>query len=110
MRAVAALAIILAASSSYEAAIPYFSRVCDVLHIAPDRQNYFVIDPDIWKFARPDLADLRLYDGQSQVPFVVKQQSAGSSNQENSAKILNLGTVGDHAEFDLDTRGMEEYS
>jgi hypothetical protein len=110
MRAAAVLAVILAASGSYEAAIPYFSRVRDVIHIAPDRQNYFVIDPDIWKFARPDLADLRLYDGQSQVPFVIRQQSAGSSNRENSAKILNLGTIGDHAEFELDVRGTEEYS
>jgi len=110
MRAAAALAVILAASNSYEAAIPYFSRWRDVIYITPDRQNYFVIDPDIWKFARPDLADLRLYDGQSQVPFVIRQQSAGSSNRENPAKILNLGTIGDHAEFDLDVRGTQEYS
>ena len=110
MRAALAWAIILAASSSYEAAIPYFSRVRDVIDIAPDRQNYFVLDPDIWRFARPDLADLRLYDGQSQVPYVIKQQSAGRSNREAFAKTLNLGTIRDHAEFDLDVRGTEEYS
>ena len=110
MRAAAVLAIILAASSSHEPLIPYFNRVRDVTHIQPERQNYFVIDADIWKFARPDLADLRLYDGQSQVPFVVRQQSAGSSTRENSVKILNLGSIGDHAEFDLDLRGTEEYS
>ena len=110
MKAAAALAMVLAAGSSYEAAIPYFNRARDVTHIAPGRQNYFVIDPEIWKFARSDLADLRLYDGQSQVPFVIRKQSAGSLNEENPARILNLGTVGDHTEFDLDVRNTDEYS
>ena len=110
MRAAAALAIVLATGANYEAAIPYFTRARDVTRIATDRQNYFVIDADIWRFAHPDLADLRLYDGQSQVPFVIRKQSAGSLNEENSARILNLGTVGDHTEFDLDVRDTDEYS
>src|SRR5216683_1596383 len=51
------------ASSGYEAAIGYFSRERSVTISSPDRQNYLIVDADFWKYARPDLADLRLYEG-----------------------------------------------
>ena len=104
------LASVLLAGSGHEAAIPYFSRSRAVSMTAADRQNYFVIDGDVWKFARPDLADLRLYQGQSQVPFVLLKQSGGSTNQETPVKILNLGEAAGHTEFDLDVGSVPEYS
>jgi hypothetical protein len=52
---------------------------------------------------------VRLYDGQSQVPYVVHKQSGGSTTQESEAKVLNLGAVAGQTEFDVDTRGFEEY-
>lgn len=110
MRGVTALLVVLFVIAGYEAAVPYFSRVRDLTHIDPGRQNYFVVDPDIWKVARPDLADLRVYDGQSQVPFVLTKESGDSSRQDSTAKILNLGTVSGHTEFDLDVRSIPEYS
>jgi hypothetical protein len=109
MRATAALLMLLLAGG-YQAAIPYFTRVRDVTHIAPGRQNYFIVDAEIWKFARPDLADIRVYDGESQVPYALRMQTAGSSHEENAARILNLGTVADHTEFDVEIHGTSEYS
>jgi len=97
-------------ASGYEAAIQYFTRTRNVGVSHPDRQNYFVADQDIWKFARPDLADIRFYDGQAQVPYALVKQSAENSSQESPAKILNLGSVSGHAEFDLDVGGLPEYS
>src|SRR5437870_12937833 len=97
------------AALGYEAGIPYFARLRNLTVSAPDRQNYVVVDPDIWKFSRNDLADLRIYDRQSQVPYALIKQSGGSSNQETTAKILNLGSVGGHTEFDLDVGGLQEY-
>ena len=97
------------AALGYEAAIPYFARSRTLTISAPDRQNYIVVDPDIWKSSRNELADIRIYDGQSQVPYALIKQSGGSSNQETPAKILNLGTVGGHTEFDLDVSGTKEY-
>ena len=44
------------AGSGYEAAIAYFQRERSVAISSPDRQNYFVVDSDVWKFARADLA------------------------------------------------------
>jgi len=106
----ALLIAVLLAGSGYEAAIQYFTRARNVTISNPDRQNYFVADHDVWKFARPDLADIRFYDGQSQVPYALVKQSAERSSQESSAKILNLGSVSGHTEFDLDAGGLPEYS
>ena len=100
---------LLLAASAHEASIPYFSRTRSVTIAAPGKQNYIAIDSDVWKYARPDLSDLRLYDGRTQVPYVLARQSGGSRTQESQAKILNLGTVSGHTEFDLDARGFETY-
>jgi hypothetical protein len=92
-----------------EPAIPYFTNVRDV-HIAqPGEQNYFIVDPEIWTHSRPDLGDLRLYDGESPVQYAVSEQHAGIFSEEVEAKILNLGSVAGHVEFDLDTERLAEY-
>lgn len=103
------LLLLSASAAAYDAAIPYFSRSRNVVASTSAVQNYVVIDADVWKFARPDLADVRLYDGEAQVPYALTKQSGGSSTEETSAKVLNLGTVGGHTEFDLDVSGMAEY-
>lgn len=96
-------------AGSYEAAIPYFSRVRMVTVTAPEKQNYLTVDADVWEHARPDLSDLRIYDGQTKVPYVLVKQSGGSRTQESAARLLNLGSVGGQTEFDLDTSGFAEY-
>ena len=103
--------IFFAAPGSYEAAIPYFSHVRDVTVSAPYRQNYIVVDQFLWLWAhaRPDLADIRLYDGQTQVPYVLQEQRGGVSSAEQEAKILNLGSVAGRTEFDLDVSAPAEY-
>ena len=96
-------------SARPEQAIPYFSNVRDVQISQADRQNYFVVDEEIWAHARPDLGDLRLYAGDSPVQYSISEQRAGVSSDEVEAKILNLGSVGGHTEFDLDAEGLAEY-
>jgi len=103
------LLIVAILAAVYEPSIQYFARTRTVNMAAPNRQNYLVVDPDIWKFSRPDLSDLRLYDGQLQVPYALVTQAGASSNEESAARILNLGKVGDHTEFDLDVRSLNEY-
>jgi Protein of unknown function (DUF3999) len=80
----------------------YFTNVRDIRISQPGLQNYFVVDEEIWNWARPDLADLRIYDGDSQVQYALSEQRGGTSSQEAAAKILNLGSVGGNTEFDLD--------
>jgi hypothetical protein len=104
-----ALSTLVLAAAGYDAAIRFFSRTRNVTITSPKEQNYVVVDSDIWQHARPDLSDLRLYDAQSQVPYVLVRQSGGSTTQEGQAKLLNLGAVGGHTEFDLETTGFKEY-
>ncbi len=97
------------AAAGYEAAVPYFSQMRSISVSAPEKQNYVVLDGDVFAHTRPELSDVRVYDGQVQVPYVLIRQSGGSSTQESQAKILNLGSVGGRTEFDIDTSGFDEY-
>jgi hypothetical protein len=90
-------------------AISYFTNVRDIRIPQPGVQNYFVVDEEIWSRARPDLADLRIYDGETQVQYALSVQRGGTSSQEEAARVLNLGDVGGHTEFDLDMGQIAEY-
>ncbi len=103
------LLMLTAVAAAYDAAIPYFARSRNVSAGAPAAQNYLIVDADVWRFARPDLSDVRLYDGDSQLPYALVKQSGGSSNEETSAKVLNLGSVAGRTEFDLDVSVLAEY-
>ena len=70
------------AANRPEAAIPYFTNVRDVRISQPDYQNYFIVDEEIWAHSRPDLGDLRLYAGESPVPYAISEQDAGVSSEE----------------------------
>ena len=100
----------LAAASNPEPQIPYFKQVREVTISAADRQNYLVVDAPIWTHARPDLGDLRLYDGTTQVPYQLSSEKTDTSTQEVESKILNLAQRGDHTEFDLDVAPATEYN
>jgi Protein of unknown function (DUF3999) len=99
-----ALALIAALGTPLtpEPSISYFTNVLDIRISQAGAQNYFVVDEEIWNRARPDLADLRIYDGESQVQYALSEQRGRTSSQETAAKILNLGSVGGRTEFDLD--------
>ena len=102
--------LFLGAAPDPEPAIPYFKQVRDVAISASDHQNFLVVDAATWNHARPDLADLRLYDGAHQVPYQLTSEKAASSTQEVEAKILNLVQLGDHTEFDVDVAPVTEYN
>ena len=115
MRRCVALLIVLLLSlcltaATPDASIPYFRSQREVTVAAPDRQNYLVVDSALWSQARPDLADIRLYDGATQVPYQLVLERAVSSTDEIEAKILNLAQRGDHTEFDLDVAPVTEYN
>src|SRR5579871_7025908 len=90
------LALLLAGADPQQAAIPYFTNVRDVSIAAPGQQNYFVVDPEIWTHARPDLGDLRLFDDASPVQYAISEQRASVSSNQVQARVLNLGRVSGH--------------
>jgi hypothetical protein len=100
---------LLAGADPPQPAIPYFAFARDVRVSQPDRQNYFVLDLALWNHSRRDLGDLRLYDGTTPVPYAISQQNAAVSTEQLSAKILNLGDVSGHTEFDVDASEIAEY-
>jgi len=101
--------VIIAAAATPEAAIPYFTNMREVRVAQPDRQNFLIVDEEIWDHSRSDLGDLRLYSGDSPVQYSLSEQRAGISSEEEEAKILNLGSVGGHTEFDLDAEKLSTY-
>jgi Protein of unknown function (DUF3999) len=103
------LLLALAVAADPEPSISYFTDLRDVSSGAADRQNYIIVDEDIWNHARPGLEDLRLYDSQTQLPYILVEQRARTSSAERQAKILNLGVVNGHTEFDLDVGEIAEY-
>lgn len=103
------MAFTFLAVGAYEAAISYFHYVCEVKINAPKRQNYILVDRDLWEHSSAGLSDIRLYDGETPVPYALREQSGGVASLEQNAKILNLGTVAGQTEFDIDASGLDEY-
>ncbi|HZZ14937.1 MAG TPA: hypothetical protein VFE08_03130 [Candidatus Sulfotelmatobacter sp.] len=99
----------LAVANTPEPAIAYFSNLREVHVVQPDRQNFFIVDEEIWNHSRPDLGDLRLYAGQSPIQYSLSEQRAGISSEEVEAKLLNLGSVAGHTEFDIDAENLSTY-
>jgi hypothetical protein len=87
----------------------YFTNVRDIRVAQPGVQNYFLVDGEIWSRSRPDLGDMRIYDGERQVQYALSEQRGDTSVKEETARILNLGSVGEHTEFDLDMEQAAEY-
>lgn len=110
MKIAAVLALALAALIAAPEPDPrYFLFVRDVQIHQGNRQNFLVLDADIFQRTRADLADLRLYDGARQVPYQLSEARGRSIREEHDVPVLNLAAKGDHAEFDLDMQGVPEY-
>src|SRR5690242_3659202 len=77
---------LLAFAGAVPSADPAFFRYeRNVSVTTSDQQNYVVVNPEIWSHARPDLADLRLYDGGTQIPYVLTAQQSGRASEEQVA-------------------------
>ena len=113
MRAFSAILLmgfILAAPRESHPSPSYFTNRRTVTPGAGGRQNYIVIDEEIWSHSRKDLADIRLYDPRgTQVPYSLMEQRGGIFSEEQPAKVLNLGAIKGHTEFDVAAGEITEY-
>lgn len=103
------LTLIFAQMAHREAEVPFFSRERNVVISSPDRQNYIVVDQAVWAHSRADLADIRIYDAAKQVPYVLTQRRSAVSTVEQEERVLNLGSVGGHTQFDIDVSDLREF-
>lgn len=62
-------------------------------------QTCAVLDPTTFTHSEPELADLRLYRGQSETPYVVRTEQPVHGARMNIA-VLNLGTRAGQTSFD----------
>lgn len=72
-------------------------------------QQYIVVDEAIWKHARPDLGDLRLFADGSEVPYSLGTERDSLQRERTAVPILQQSTVGDKAQFLIDMSGLAEY-
>jgi hypothetical protein len=99
------LAISLIAGSS----ISYFKYERTVTAADSTGQHYVVIDETVWRHARADLTDLRLYSAEKEIPYANTIEMGGSESEQSAVRILQPGILGGKTQFLLDMSGTVEY-
>jgi Protein of unknown function (DUF3999) len=73
------------------------------------RQRFVTVDEQIWKNARPDLGDLRLYSGQQEVPYALIVERGSRENDRQDVRVLQQSVVDGKTQFMIDMAGVAEY-
>ena len=98
MKLLAAAALFLLAAPAPE--IRYFQFEQPIAMPAQaSGQTCTVIDPGVFFHAAPGLADLRLYQGTTETPYVIRSDVSIASTDQ-TVPLLNLGKKGDQTVFD----------
>ena len=72
-------------------------------------QHYLVVDESVWKSARPDLGDLRLYNGQREIAHALLVQQGSLEHNRRSVRVLQQARVEGKTQFLIDMSGVVEY-
>jgi len=72
-------------------------------------QQYITVDDGIWQHARPDLGDLRLYSGQTEVPYALVTERGGTEHERKSVPVFQQSTVQGKTQFLVDMSGLTDY-
>jgi len=105
MKLVSALVLLAVTSAS----ISYLRYSRDIQGAAAGHQAYVIVDEAVWQHTRPDLADLRLYAGNDEIPYALETERGNSETAQKEVRILQPGTVGGKTQFILDMAGIAEY-
>ncbi len=90
-------------------AISFFRFERQIQPASSSGQHYVVVDETVWRHARPDLDDLRLYASGREIPYALSIEMGSSESEQNSLRILQPGTIGSNTEFLLDMTNTPEY-
>ncbi|MGH9635058.1 MAG: DUF3999 family protein [Candidatus Angelobacter sp.] len=88
--------------------IPYFKYQRPV-QAQPGGQRYVAVDEQVWKNARRDLGDLRLYSGQQEVPYALMVERGSRENDNKEVRVLQQSMVGGKTQFMIDMTDVAEY-
>jgi len=72
-------------------------------------QHYLVIDETIWQHARPDLGDLRLYSGQTEVSYAQISEQGSNESDRRNVRVLQQSSFGGNTQFLIDMEDVVEY-
>ena len=110
MRLAILLALLATPAAASDLNPAYFSNVRDVRIAHPEKQNYLVVDAELWDKGSTSLGDLRLVTPSgTEIPYVMVVKTGSSSTRETEVKVLQLGTVRGATDFVLDVSAVPEY-
>jgi hypothetical protein len=72
-------------------------------------QNYVTIDDSVWSHSRADLGDLRLYSGQTEVPYALLAEHGSQQHEHQEVSVLQQSVVGGKTQFLIDMSSVAEY-
>ena len=72
-------------------------------------QRYVVVDETIWRHARPDLGDLRLFTSDREIPYALKTERGGTQIEQKQVAVLQPAKLGGKTQFLLDMSSVPEY-
>jgi len=72
-------------------------------------QHYVAIDETIWQHSRSDLGDLRLYAGQTEIPYALITESGSQQREQTTVSVLQQSVVSGKTQFLIDMSGLAEY-
>jgi len=101
-------AALLAVAIFAAPAIQYF-KYQRPLQAPPGGQRYLAVDEAIWKNARPDLGDLRLYSGQQEAPYALMVERGSRESDTKDVRVLQQAVVGGKTQFVIDMADVAEY-
>ena len=88
--------------------IAYFKYQRPV-QVSGSGQHYVVVDDAVWSHARPDLGDLRLYTGQTEVPYALLTEHGSQQHEHEEVSVLQQSVVGGKTQFLIDMSAVAEY-
>jgi hypothetical protein len=72
-------------------------------------QHYFVVDETFWWHARPDLSDVRMYIGETEIPYKFTVHAGSVETEQKEFRVLQPAMVGGKTQFLLDMSSVREY-
>jgi hypothetical protein len=69
-------------------------------------QSYLVVDETIWRHSRSDLADLRLYAGQTEIPYALTTQRGSLERDRRAVSVLQQSSLGGKTQFLIDMSSL----
>jgi len=104
------LALVSVSAGASDLNPAYFTNVRDVRIAHPDRQNYLVVDSELWDKGTTALGDLRLVSPSgAEIPYALVVKRGSSGARQTEVQVLQLGTVGGATDFVLDVSAVPEY-